>query len=183
MADPNVIKLAYELSASRLNSQQTAALAADARAMSFAATMVAAAAILAGLSKDANNPIAMLIGSLVLILAAAVAGYSARPIKFYMPGARFSDLSEDISSAASLDNVLSELGGHNDANSDENDKKLANNSKLMKLAFVFAIIGVLVATVPQIFLSNEKPTAAEEENALVTVETPDTPAENPTPIE
>jgi hypothetical protein len=79
---------AYRLSEERLKVQTTSALAADARAMAFAGLLVAASAILAGLSADSSNATGMLWGAAILIVAAIFSGLAARPINFYMSGAR-----------------------------------------------------------------------------------------------
>ena len=149
MADKTVVQLAYELSEKRLASQLSAGLAADARAMGFAAIMIAAASILAGLAKDSANPLAMLIGSVILLASAGLAGIAARPLKFYMPGAKFSDLSEDIETDAKFIDVLTELGEYNDQNSVENDAVLNGNARGLRVAFFVSMIGVAAAAVPQ----------------------------------
>lgn len=148
-----------EPSEKRIQSQQSAALAADARAMSFSATSLAAAAILGGLSENALSPTAMLIGSGLLVAAATVAGYSARPKPFYFPGAKASDLSDDIVNDVSLTDVLAELGTHNDTNSKINDETLRSNSSFMRLAFFVAILGLIVSIAPQ--LANTKQNTAD----------------------
>lgn len=157
MAEKSVQDLAYELSEKRLASQLTAALAADARAMSFAATMVAAAAILAGLSKESSAPTAMLIGALLVLLSAAIAAVAAKPTKFYMPGAKYSDLEDDIKAGASYADTINEIGNHNDLNSKENDTVLGSNAERLRWAFYSALIGALVAVVPQFGNSSDLP--------------------------
>ena len=142
---------AYRLSEKRLEVQLTAALAADARAMAFAGICLAAAAVLGGLAKDATSPILLLIGAFLLGVAAFLAGFSARPIYFHMPGAKFSDLQEDIRDNVEFEKVIQQLGGFADSHSAQNDTKLNQNSKLFHFALVTAVIGVAVAVIPQLF--------------------------------
>ena len=141
---------AYRLSEKRLEVQLTAALAADARAMAFAGICLAAAAVLGGLAKDATSPILLLIGAFLLGVAAFLAGFSARPIDFHMPGAKFSDLEEDIRDNVEFEKVIQQLGGFADSHSVKNDAKLNQNSKLFHFALVTAVIGVAVAVIPQL---------------------------------
>ncbi|UWQ95477.1 hypothetical protein K3728_17680 [Rhodobacteraceae bacterium M385] len=141
---------AYRLSEKRLQVQLTAALAADARAMAFAGICLAAAAVLGGLAKDAANPILLLSGAFLLGLAAFVAGFSARPIDFHMPGAKFSDLEDDFANDEDYYLVIKQLGGFADRRSVQNDQKLSLNSRLFHFALILAVIGVGVAVVPQL---------------------------------
>ncbi len=150
MPDPGVSGLAYALSEKRLSSQLTTALAADARAMSFAATMVTTAAVLAGFSAHVAQPTAMLIGALLLLLSAATAGFSARPVPFYMPGAEMADFDDDLAGNASYDAVIRQLGKFNDETSASNDRILRGNAVLMRAAFALALLGVTLAAVPQV---------------------------------
>lgn len=147
-----LIKEAYRLSEVRLASQQTSALASDARAMAFAGLVLAAAAILCGLAKDAYAPMALLIGSGLLVVAAALAGYSARPVDFYMPGANFDDLQEDIEQGVEYLKVIAELGRFNDKHTATNHRMMEANARCMKWAFLTSLFAILVASVPQ-FLS------------------------------
>lgn len=67
-----------------------------------------------------------------------------------MPGAKFSDLLEDIQKEREKSEVLLELGRFNDQNSQANDRVMRANSRTMRLAFLVALIGILIATAPQI---------------------------------
>ncbi len=142
---------AYRLSEKRLEVQLTAALSADARAMAFAGICLAAAAVLGGLAKDATSPILLLSGAFLLGVAAFLAGFSARPIDFHMPGAMFSDLEEDIKNNIDFEKVITQLGGFADTHSVQNDEKLTKNSKLFQFALFLAVIGIAVAVIPQLF--------------------------------
>ncbi len=148
--DQKIKSIALEFSEKRLNSQMGAALAADARAMSFSAIMVAAAAILAGLAEDSSSPLYMLAGAILLLVSAALAGYSARPVSFYMPGAKYSDVLHGINDNTELEAVVDEIGGFNDENSDHNDKVMKRNSSVMRMSFVISLVGVSLATLPQL---------------------------------
>ncbi|MEM7721624.1 MAG: hypothetical protein AAF376_04565 [Pseudomonadota bacterium] len=141
---------AYRLSEKRLEMQLSAAIAADTRAISFAGICLAAAAVLAGLSENSSNSFSVLSGAFILGLAGAVSGWSARPIDFYMPGAKFSDLEEDIDQNKPFLSVVTQLGGYADKSSERNDKILKRNSKMFHLSFWIALFGVFVAILPQL---------------------------------
>ena len=144
---------AYSLSQRRLEDQTNAALAADQRAMSVAGLTLAAAAILCGLSPNAVAPSALLLGSVLLIISAGMAWYSARPVDFFMPGSHFRAFDSDIASERSPVDVLTEMGKNNDAAIDANDTLLTSNARTLGRSFLVAIFGVLVAVVPQIVVT------------------------------
>lgn len=141
---------AYRLSERKLEMQFTSALAADQRALSIAGLTVAAAAILAGLAANAENAIVMLLGAACLVVSAFLAWHSARPQRFHTPGAEFADLQDDIKEKVSYETLITQIGGFNDKHTRDNDKKMRFNSNLMRAAFIMAIIGLLVAIVPQL---------------------------------
>lgn len=142
---------AYRLSEKRLEAQQASAMAADTRAMAFAGICLAAAAVLGGLAKDASSPILLLIGAFLLGVGAFLSGYSARPIDFYMPGAKFSDLQEDIDNNVDFHTVIKQMGGFADDHSEANDKELASNAKIFQWALWIAVAGIAVAVLPQLY--------------------------------
>lgn len=139
---------AYRLSEERLQCQQTLALAADARAVNFGVAMFAIAALLAGLSVDSAYQAALLSTSALVVCAGAVAGYSAKPIEFGAPGARYRSLGEDIRRDRPFEDVIEQLGTFNDEAIDENDEAMKANRELMYCAYVMClcspILGVLV---------------------------------------
>jgi hypothetical protein len=145
-----LINEAYRLSELRLTSQQASALAADARAMAFAGLALATAAILCGLAKEAYVPLALLLGSGFLVVAAALAGYSARPLDFYMPGAEFNDLNEDIEQGVEFNLVISQLGQFNDKHTKTNHDVMSKNAKFLQAALAVSLLGILVAILPQL---------------------------------
>ncbi len=152
---------AYRLSEKRLEVQQATALAADSRAMAFAGICLAAAAVLGGLASGASSPVLLLTGAFFLGFAALLSGYSARPVDFYMPGARYSDLSEDITGNVDMQTVMAQLGKFADDHSDSNDKVLGHNAKLFNIALIIAVFGVALAVIPQlldaIIVASQKP--------------------------
>ena len=147
----NDIRLeAYRLSERRLEDQTNAAQAADQRAMSVAGLTLAAAAILCGLSPSATVPIALLLGGVILVIAAGLAWYSARPVDFYMPGALYGSFDRDIAADRPAMDVIEEMGRHNDTSSVKNGGILTRNSRYMNAAFWVAFIGLLIAIAPQV---------------------------------
>jgi hypothetical protein len=98
----------------------------------------------------------MLIGAGFLAFSAAIAGYAARPIIFFMPGARSEVLKTDIKDDLDYYASLLELAGHNDTNSKANDTNLKHNGSAMRVAFVVAIFGVLVAVAPEVHNAHEE---------------------------
>lgn len=137
-----LIEEAYRLSEQRLQSQFSAALAADQRAMTAAGMLIAAAAILTALADNASASWAMIVGAAGLALAALLAWFSARPQDFYAPGALFEDLAEDIACRASLAVVRSDLGKFNDKHARQNARAMDRSANMMSFAFVIALASV-----------------------------------------
>ncbi|KAB7610124.1 hypothetical protein F9L33_14605 [Amylibacter sp. SFDW26] len=132
---------AYRLSEERLKAQTSSALAADSRAMAFAGLLVAASAILAGLSTSSPNTDGMLWGAAILIIAAIFSGLAARPIDFYMAGAKAGDVYIDASQSDFLEEIK-QLSGFNDKHIVENYRKMKHNNDLFRISFVCALLGV-----------------------------------------
>jgi len=141
----NLVSEAYRLSEQKLQSQFASALAADQRALNFCAILIAAAAILTGFFDPRDPKYGLLLSASLLIVAAAMAGYAARPVKFYSPGAKFSDLTENLLENTNYCDVLSEVGKFNDDHSLENSKVMKSNNNILKWAFSIAILGIAVA--------------------------------------
>ncbi len=140
-----IIHEAYRQSEKNLEYEISLGIAADQRAMAFCGWMVGAAALLTGLaSGSANNRGALYIGAFFLIFSAALAGFSARPIQMRAPGAKFSDMEKDIKDDVPLDEVLVEMGSHNDKDSLKNRKKLAFNGKVILASYLVAIVGLSI---------------------------------------
>ena len=144
-----VTEPAFKMCLERLSSQKDAALAADARATTYAGIIIAAAAVLAGLTQK-GEPIEMLIGATILVIAAAIAGFAARPVEFYMPGSKFSDFNDDIRQGKEWIETIDELSSLLDENSNENDRIMAKNARILQFSFWIALFGMLVATLPQL---------------------------------
>lgn len=147
--DSTVIDEAYRLSEQRLQSQLQAALAADQRAMSAAGMLVAAAAVITALAEHAASSWSMLVGAVGLSVAALLAWYSARPQNFYMPGALFGDLAEDIERKATLSQVKRELGAFNDKHAGKNSEAMDRSANQMALAFLLAVFSVIFVVTAQ----------------------------------
>ena len=141
-----LIHEAYRQSEKNLESDISLGIAADQRAMGFCGWMVAAAALLIGLAGNAANAVNSVgihyVGALFLILAALLAGYSARPVIMRAPGAKFSGFTSDIEGDVAMSDVLMEMGGHNDEQSEENRKKLKSNGRLISISFILATLGL-----------------------------------------
>lgn len=109
-----------------------------------------------------------MLGSGLLVFSAALAGYSARPIEFYPPGANFDDLKEDIETGEDFTTVVTQLGRFNDKHTRANDEALNRNARCLLLAFVFALLGILAAIVPQVVLDmSQQPQATQAEAKAV----------------
>lgn len=150
----NIDKLyqeAYRLSEKRLEAQQASAMAADTRAMAFAGICLAAAAVLGGLAKDASSPVMLLVGAFLLGLGAFLSGYSARPVDFFMPGAKFSDLQEDIDNDEDFHTVITQLGGFADSHSETNHAIMTKNANMFQWALWIAVAGIATAVMPQLY--------------------------------
>jgi hypothetical protein len=145
----NLLQLAHQLSQQKLESQASAAIGADARAMSYAGLCFASSALLLGLAKDSYLPIAMIIGGLTFILAAGIASYSARPIVFHMPGACYSDIAEDIEKKVAVEDVLQQLCGYSEVHIQKNSALLSDNAKLLDHSQKLSFFASVVSAVPQ----------------------------------
>lgn len=145
-----LIHEAYRLAEQRLEWQFNSALAADQRAVSTAAMLIGASAILGALADSAPSPAILLAGAAGLALGAFLAWYSARPSEFYAPGASFEDLKEDIDGSRDFYEVLAELGHFHDKHSDSNDKAMRKCARLMKWSFGVAIASVILTLTGQV---------------------------------
>lgn len=144
-----LIDFALESAEKRIESQLSAALAADARALGFSGISLAAAAILTGLAANSANATSMLGGAVLLVAASCISGWAARPVGFYMPGARFDDFEDDLVANTKLEHVKTELGAHFDTSEKDNECVLAKNANLVRVAFFVAAFGLLFAVAPQ----------------------------------
>lgn len=143
-----IIRLAFELSQAKLAAQASAALGADARAMSFCGACLAAAALLAGLANGSGFPVAMYVSASLMIVSATISGYAARPVPFYFPGNNFKYLEEEMTGPDSLESLLSTLGTFADLHIAKNSEILAENSMIFLQAVRLAISALVVAIVP-----------------------------------
>lgn len=141
---------AYRQVELRLQSQLSAAIAADQRALGFAGMLVTAASILTGLAPGAAWGLGMLIGAGGFALAAAIAWVSARPVSFYMPGALYEDFAEDIAKNAPLGQVQAHLGRYHDQHANANDALMKRNARLVLAAFVLALVSLAFVIVTQL---------------------------------
>lgn len=144
----DIIREAFNQSEKNLEFEISLGVAADQRAMAFCGWMVGASALLTGLAENSDSSGGSLYsGAFFLILSAALAGYSARPIQMRAPGAKFSDLEEDIQKDVPFNDVLTEMGSHNDKDSTENRAKLAFNGKLILASYCIAIFGLCIPVI------------------------------------
>ena len=130
---------AYRRSEERLAVQQTMALAADQRALTFSGLLFAAAAILAGLTENASDASSLFWTSGILVVSAAFAGWSARPVDFGSAGGRFSSLKKDIEDDVPHLNALQQIGEYNDEHISDNEVLMAKNGRLMRWSYFIAI--------------------------------------------
>ena len=142
---------AYRLSELSLASDASAADKADQRANAFSGMALAGAALLTGLFDQSHPQVGMLVAALMLIVAAGLAAYSARPQKFYFPGARFDDFDADFQNGTQVELALVQLAGFNDKHSRHNRNLLERNSRILRLAYIFAIAGVGVSILSQLY--------------------------------
>ena len=147
-----IYKLAYALCQAKIGSQSSAALGADSRAMSFSGLCVTASALLLGLASDSICPLAMAVGAFLLAIAATIAGYSARPVEFFFPGADFKNLDSDISEAREIEDVLKQLGLFADKHIAANTIVISKNKEHLNFAYRTAIAGIFASTIPQMVL-------------------------------
>ncbi len=137
-------KEAYRLSELSLASDSNAASVADQRANGFSGMSLAGAAILTGLFDEKTPNVGLLGAAALMVVAAAIAAYSARPQKFYFPGARFDDFDPDFASNTSYEDAIEELARYNDKHSRYNRDVLQKNSLYLTASYVVAVLGLLV---------------------------------------
>jgi len=126
----------------RLESQLALALAADARALAFGGLMVGAAAILGGIATGVGNPAVLFVSALTLVLAAAIAMYSARPNGVYVPGGSLSQIRKEIGDNADYSDVLLEMAEHMEEYESENSAILKQNGRILVAAYMVALMSV-----------------------------------------
>lgn len=138
---------AYRLSEARLGSQASLAIAADARAMSFAGLCLAAASILTGLGATTTGFESAFLGATLLVFSSILAWYSARPINFYVVGSKFSDFDGDIAGGVNFSESVAENGAFNDKHIKYNTVVLDNNASMFSTAFLVAILAIFITIV------------------------------------
>jgi len=141
---------AYRLSERCLESETALSVASDQRAMSFCGIVIAGAAILTGLIDSENPNYGLLLAAFILTISAGFAGFAARPVKFYAPGAKFEDFMPDIENNEAYLSVIQELAQFNDQHSLLNRNKMDRNAVLLYIAFFVALAGLFVALISQI---------------------------------
>lgn len=118
--------------------------------MSYAGLCFTSSALLLGLAKDAFLPVTMIIAGLAFVIAAGIASYAARPLMFYMPGAKPSTLDEDLANDAESDIVLTQLCSFAEKQIEQNNFTLKCNADLLILSQRLSLCAGLVAAVPQL---------------------------------
>jgi hypothetical protein len=141
---------AYRLSEKSLESDVAASFSADQRAMSFCGIVVAAAAILTGLFDPGSPNFGLLLSALILAISAGFAGFSARPVTFYFPGARFDDFESDFDQNIEYVIVIDQLARFNDKHSRFNRKILESNANIFGKSYILAIFGISIAILSQV---------------------------------
>jgi len=137
---------AYQRSERMLQAQLTMALAADARALTFSGLLLAAASILGGMASGGGSvSLVAGAGALPLVIAAGLAGFSARPVDFYIPGGKYEQIQHDIDTNRGQMDLLSDLAQKNDKSIRHNSKLLRSNGRFMLAAFWVAVVGGPIA--------------------------------------
>jgi hypothetical protein len=131
----------------RLDSLQTIAIAADARAMQFAALCVTAASVLAAFGSTATVWLPYLASAGVLLGAAAIAFFSARPVGWNSPGFSPSDFMDDLERGRSHSEVLCEMHSICDDMISENSALLQSNAASLNMAAKLACTAPFVGSI------------------------------------
>jgi len=92
----------------------------------------------------------MLIAAIGFAAAAFLAWFSAMPVKFYAPGALFSDLAEDIDAKRDLSAVKTELGAFHDKHIQHNELIMERAATKMQLALFVVLCSVALAIIGQV---------------------------------
>ena len=137
----------------QLQSQLQLALAADQRAVTFASFIIPTTSALFAFALTTKDP-ALQWGSVVvvvlLVVAAGISLYTARPVRFQVPGTNASDWWDDIR-AVPLAESIRQASVHCDCYISENEQILDSNGSLTRWAFASATLapalGIIVAGV------------------------------------
>ena len=141
-----LLREAYRRSEKRLENQQAFAVAFDGRSL-LQATIVAA--ILAFLVTLAGaHPQGLFVGAIVFLSVSLVlALLSVYPARFYTAGSAHSELAALIDQDADELAVIKGLAENNDRYIARNDLAAAVRVTLYRLSSIFAVLGLLVATI------------------------------------
>lgn len=154
-ADPELIEEVISQAQVRLQAQLTLGLAADQRAMTFAGMLFAAVAIIVTLATATSSGLGqtpeLLPMAIGFILAACLACWSARPVKWHSPGNFPSSWTEDVAAGRTHGETRAETASNYEALLKGNEKALGRAAGFMRasmfVAFIAASAGVIsVAT-------------------------------------
>lgn len=143
VVSPEMASLIHSQAEKHLTAQLTSALASDQRATTFASILASiSAAVLAGCAAlwetlEGASLAAGFTVSISLLVAAIFGAWAARPIDFFMPGARPEQFAECREQP--LAQVLGQLSEIYQHDIDENEEFMAGNQKALRLGLVFAL--------------------------------------------
>lgn len=152
-ANPELVEEVIAQADARLQAQLTAALAADQRAMTFAGLLFAGIAALIGFaaahSGALHNECGMVAVTLGFVVAAALACWSARPVKWHLVGNYPSSWDEDVRLSKRLPQTRAETAANYEEALQENERALQSAATFMRLSMtvglVSAVAGVIFA--------------------------------------
>lgn len=148
-ADPETVRFIHSQAEVHLQAQLQCALASDQRATTFGSILASvSAAVFAGaialwdrLESDALA--GGLCMAVLLLIAAAFGAWAARPIDFFVPGARPEQL-YDVRTI-NLPVVLGYAAENYQHDIDENERFMSGNQSALRRGFVVALVSPLVA--------------------------------------
>ncbi len=143
---------AYRLVQQNLQSQVIFALAMDQKSVTFCGLVVASLAALIGFSVGKNLHWSLELSMAFFAVSSACSALAIRPIKFFVPGLPFENFDDDITSKRLFLDVVKEYGRLLDECLEKNEKKMAGNTFLFKLAIVSALVGLFFLIFRAVFL-------------------------------
>jgi hypothetical protein len=126
-----------------LEAQHALAIAADQRALAFCAALIVIVALLVeSMDTQSSSTIdSVLIG--IFIVSAVVAGYAAKPTRFYGSGGSFAGFAPYLNETY-CDKLMDALGDRNDEYIRCNDRAIKFSAAFLRGALILALVGLVM---------------------------------------
>ena len=132
-----------------LDAQMAVALAGDARAMTFCGLCIAGASLLLGVDGEPAIKVGMYTASVVLYVAAAIAGWRGLPVDWFSPGYKPQAFAKDIAANKPMINLMEEMGEQANRYIDANSRALESSSRWLQRSAFLAVSAPLIGAIVQ----------------------------------